>query len=108
MVVADSFDPDTIGGAVADVPENATAYAHRKANFSLLAMGSSARRVDRVWAGLASHVRGIYLSFESSQGPGVLTEAFPPATLARLRTLKAKYDPANLFRDNFNITQEGQ
>ncbi len=52
-------------------------------------------------------LRGLSLCFESGQGPGVLTEAFPPATLARLRTLKAKYDPASLFRDNFNITQEG-
>ena len=29
--------------------------------------------------------------------------AFPPRVLDRLRLLKAKYDPDNVFRDNFNI-----
>lgn len=47
--------------------------------------------------------RGIYLSFETDQSPERLAEAFPPATLARLRELKRRYDPANVFSDNFNL-----
>jgi FAD/FMN-containing dehydrogenase len=50
------------------------------------------------------HLDGLYLSFESDLRPERLTDAFPPATLDRLRKLKAKYDPDNVFRDNFNIT----
>ena len=95
------FQIRTVGGAVADVPADATAYAHRSANFSVVVMGSSRRRVDEAWAGLRPHFEGLYLSFETD--PASVGDAFPPATLARLRDLKHHYDPGNLFRDNFNI-----
>jgi FAD/FMN-containing dehydrogenase len=29
---------------------------------------------------------------------------YPPATLARLRSIKQKYDPTNLFHHNHNVT----
>jgi FAD/FMN-containing dehydrogenase len=97
------FQIRTVGGAVADVPPEETAYAHRSANFSVTVMGSSQRRVDAAWAGLAGHFDGLYLSFETDQSPERVEDAFPPATLARLRELKHRFDPDNLFRDNFNI-----
>ncbi|MGX6603532.1 LLM class flavin-dependent oxidoreductase [Micromonosporaceae bacterium Da 78-11] len=97
------FQIRTVGGAVADVPAEATAYAHRSANFSVVVMGSSRRRVDAAWQDLQQHFHGLYLSFETDLGPARLADAFPPATLARLRELKWRYDPGNLFRDNFNI-----
>jgi len=46
---------------------------------------------------------GLYLSFESDRHPDRIADAFPPATLDRLRRLKTELDPHNLFRDNFNI-----
>jgi len=52
---------------------------------------------------LANHVDGMYLSFDSSERPERIAEAFPPATLARLRRVKATYDPTCVFRDNFAI-----
>jgi berberine-like enzyme len=55
------------------------------------------------WADLVDHFDGLYLSFETDQDPARITEAFPPATLARLRELKLRYDPDNVFRDNFTI-----
>ncbi len=97
------FQIRTVGGAVADVAPSETAYAHRSANFSVIVMGSSQRRVDAGWAALAEHFDGLYLSFETDLSPARIEEAFPPATLARLRELKHRYDPDNLFRDNFNI-----
>jgi len=93
----------SVGGAVADVDPDATAYAHRTANFSVAALGSDADRLDRVWRGLHGHFGGLYLSFDTDQSPERLTDAFPEATLARLRLLKARFDPQNTFRDNFNI-----
>ena len=69
-------------------------------------MGSNATVVDAWWAQLRPFFEGMYLSFESSLHPERISDAFPPPTLARLRDLKAKYDPENVFRDNFNITPE--
>jgi FAD/FMN-containing dehydrogenase len=93
----------TVGGAIADVDPKATAYAHRDAAFSVVAMGTSRHRLEQTWNGLRDHFDGLYLSFDSAPRPDRLAEAFPPETLARLRELKRRYDPENLFRDNFNI-----
>ncbi len=97
------FQVRPVGGAVADVAADATAYAHRAASFSLVAMGQSAERLDAAWRGLAAHARGMYLSFDSSQRVERIDEAFPPATLARLRTIKAQVDPDGVFIDNFSL-----
>jgi FAD/FMN-containing dehydrogenase len=97
------FQIRSVGGAVADVPSDATAYAHRSANFSVVAFGSSKQRLDAAWEDLAAHFAGLYLSFETDQRPERITEAWPPAMLHRLRELKKRYDPDNVFRDNFNI-----
>jgi Berberine and berberine like len=97
------FQIRTVGGAVADVPADATAYGYRSANFSVVVMGSSRRRLDPLWDALAAHFDGLYLSFESDQRPERLADAYPPRTLERLRELKRRYDPQHLFRDNFPI-----
>ena len=93
-----------MGGAIADVASDATAFAHRDAQFSVIAFGAHRARLDAAWDTLvAPHASGLYLSFETDQRPGRLEEAFPPATLARLRALKAEVDPDNVFRVNQNI-----
>ena len=101
------FQVRSVGGAVADVPADATAYAHRSANFSVVAMGASAERLDRSWRTLAEHADGQYLSFDSSLRPERIAEAFPPATLARLRAIKAEVDPDGVFSDNFALGAAG-
>jgi FAD/FMN-containing dehydrogenase len=50
------------------------------------------------------HFSGIYLNFETDLRPERVHDAFPGETLRRLRALKRRYDPGNVFRDNFNIT----
>jgi len=97
------FQLRAVGGAVADVAEDATAYAHRSANFSVAALGGNPDRLDAAWRSLAAHTQGMYLSFDSSDRPERIAEAFPPATLARLRAVKAAYDPESVFRDNFAV-----
>ncbi|GHC84351.1 hypothetical protein GCM10007079_26230 [Nocardiopsis terrae] len=92
-----------VGGAVNDVVPDATAYAHRPANFSLAAMGSRADLLDRRWAELGEAARGLYLSFDTRTGPEVLAQAFPEPALGRLRELKAEYDPDHVFDQNFPI-----
>jgi len=97
------FQIRSVGGAVADVDADATAYSHRTANFSVVALGSDAGRLNRVWDELTHHFGGLYLSFDTDVRTGRLEDAFPTTTLERLRALKRRYDPANTFRDNFNI-----
>src|SRR5882757_1005423 len=97
------FQIRSIGGAVNDTPADTTAYAHRTQNFGLSAMVNENRRAeaDRVWAELASG--GIYLNFETHSDATSLANAFPPATLERLRAVKAAYDPDNVFRTSVPI-----
>jgi FAD/FMN-containing dehydrogenase/alkanesulfonate monooxygenase SsuD/methylene tetrahydromethanopterin reductase-like flavin-dependent oxidoreductase (luciferase family) len=99
------FQIRSAGGAVHDVPADATAYAHRSAHFSVIAMGTSRRRLDAVWDAMAHHFDGLYLSFETDRRPERLTEAYPTATLARLRELKRRYDPEDVFRHNFSVAE---
>jgi FAD/FMN-containing dehydrogenase len=96
------------GGAANDVPADATAYAHRHQNFSFLASTFAARRArqERHWERLAPLLDGMYLSFETDTHPERLRDAFPEPTLGRLRDLKAKWDPDNVFNQNFNIVPE--
>jgi FAD/FMN-containing dehydrogenase len=52
------FQLRAVGGAVADVAEDATAYAGRSANFSVAALGSHPDRLDAQWRTVAAHLRG--------------------------------------------------
>ncbi|WP_308798317.1 LLM class flavin-dependent oxidoreductase [Agromyces silvae] len=98
------FSIRAVGGAVHDVAADATAFAHRDAEFSIAAFGTSAMRTSERWNELiAPHSTGAYVSFETEQGSEVLEQAFPAATLERLRAIKREVDPGNLFRDNANV-----
>lgn len=96
------FQIRPVGGAISDVPEDATAYAHRAARYSVTAVGRS-DAFDEQWNRLEERFDGLYLSFESRTGPDIVAQAFPPATLERLQALKKECDPESLFRDNFPV-----
>lgn len=95
-----------VGGAVNDLPADATAYAHRTQNFSVNAVGRrSIDRLSEVWdEHVYPHMNGLYLSFDTDPRQERIHDAFPEPTFTRLRELKAKYDPDNVFRQNFAIT----
>ena len=99
------FQIRSVGGAVNDVAADATAYAHRTANFSVAAVGGSTT-FHRLWDVMEPVFSGLYLSFDTDGSAARVSVAFPGETLTRLRVLKRQLDPTNLFRDNFNITQE--
>jgi hypothetical protein len=100
---AQFFQLRTMGGAIADVDPGATAFAHRDAAFSLAVMARSDEAVRSGWQRLQDLSDGLYLSFDTRTGAEVVDQAFPPATLARLRDLKRRYDPTSLLRDNFPV-----
>ncbi|MFK4791035.1 LLM class flavin-dependent oxidoreductase [Microbacterium sp. ZW T5_56] len=97
------FQIRALGGAASDVDADETAFAHREAQLSLVAFGSDADRLGLMWEPLGSHSIGLYTSFEASNRPARIDEAFPPHVLARLRRIKQRVDPHRLFRDNFPV-----
>jgi alkanesulfonate monooxygenase SsuD/methylene tetrahydromethanopterin reductase-like flavin-dependent oxidoreductase (luciferase family)/FAD/FMN-containing dehydrogenase len=99
------FQIRSVGGAVSDVDADATAYANRSANVSVVALGANGERRDAMWEEVYEYFTGLYLSFETDLRVERLEDAFPPATLSRLRQLKDRYDPDNMFRDNFNVAR---
>jgi alkanesulfonate monooxygenase SsuD/methylene tetrahydromethanopterin reductase-like flavin-dependent oxidoreductase (luciferase family) len=96
-----------VGGAVNDLDSQATAYAHRHQNFNVSSVGAHSGRFSRHWDQLRPALDGLYLSFETDRRPARLDDAFPGETLARLRELKARYDPQNVFDQNFPVTAPG-
>lgn len=93
------------GGAINDVPPEATAYVHRHQNFSVTAVARHDRAgFDAAWDPVRASMDGVYLSFESDHTPERVLDAFPPATLERLRTIKRAWDPDGIFDQNFDVT----
>ena len=48
-------------------------------------------------------MEGAYVNFVGDEGEEGVRAAYPGKTWDRLATLKARYDPTNLFRLNQNI-----
>ena len=101
-----------LGGAMARVAPEATAFAHRTAPIMaiVVAMIESdevrAQREDWVVdlaSALDQGVPGAYVNFIGDEGAERVHDAYPPATWERLASIKARYDPENLFRLNQNV-----
>ena len=101
----------SVGGAVARIPDDATAYAHRQAElmFALTTVGpppaiEAARpALEAIWGRLAPHVNGAYANFLASATEENVAASYPTETYQRLATVKNQYDPGNLFARNHNI-----
>ncbi|NIK54364.1 FAD-binding oxidoreductase [Kribbella shirazensis] len=101
----------SVGGAVARVADDATAYAHRQAElmFATTTIGPppmiEATRPARqqLWDKLSPLVSGAYANFLSDAADADVASVYPPATYARLAAVKREYDPANLFTGNHNV-----
>jgi FAD/FMN-containing dehydrogenase len=105
-----------LGGAIARVPADATAFAHRRsrimANVAAFYEGPDDRAVREAWvtelaAALDQGVSGTYVNFLGDEGAARVRDAYPGSTWDRLAAVKARYDPTNLFRLNQNIPPTG-
>jgi FAD/FMN-containing dehydrogenase len=104
-----------LGGAMARVPADATAFAHRSSRImvNLAAFyGADDRQQREAWvadfkAALDQGDAGAYVNFLVDEGPDRVRAAYPGATWDRLASVKAKYDPTNLFRLNQNVPPAG-
>jgi FAD/FMN-containing dehydrogenase len=104
-----------LGGAIARVPVEATAFAHRNkrimgvlVNFYDGTPEDRAKR--RAWVNDFRDAMpkgdGAYVNFVTDEGPARVREAYPSPTWDRLVILKRRYDPDNVFRLNQNIPPE--
>jgi len=101
-----------LGGAMARVPANETAFAHRKSkimvNIAALYNEPGQKATHEAWvaklaASLQQSDTGAYVNFLGYDGEERIRAAYPDETWERLATIKAQYDPTNLFRLNQNI-----
>ena len=101
-----------LGGAVARVPRDATAFAHRDRRMMALVgalcddpgdMAEHEAWATASAAGLRQGEPGTYIGFMGEADEAAVREAYPGATWERLRAVKARYDPMNLFQLNQNI-----
>ena len=101
----------SVGGAVARVPGDATAYAHRRAEVMLMTTVAGPEPVveaarpalEAIWARLAPHVDGAYANFLASATEEDVAAIYPTRTYDRLAAIKRRYDPGNLFAQNHNV-----
>jgi FAD/FMN-containing dehydrogenase len=105
-----------LGGAMARVPADATAYGHRDKRVLATVVGIAASAeelpertawVDEYAAQLNQGDHDAYVGFLGNEGETRVRDSYPPATWERLAQVKAKYDPNNLFRLNQNIPPAG-
>jgi FAD/FMN-containing dehydrogenase len=101
-----------LGGAIARVPAEATAFAHRASrimvNVASFYEGPQDQTVREAWvsqfaSALHQDDAGAYVNFLGDEGEGRIRDAYPGPTWDRLVAVKARYDPTNLFRLNQNI-----
>jgi FAD/FMN-containing dehydrogenase len=102
-----------MGGAVARVAGDATAYGSRDVAHNII--------IDAVWlpdedgaaeiawarrflAALEPHRAGVYVNFLDADDSGRVREAYDDRIYRRLAAVKAEYDPENVFHRNMNIS----
>jgi FAD/FMN-containing dehydrogenase len=100
-----------LGGAMARVSSDATAFAHRTkpmlVNVAAFYQGDADREKRRTW--VKEFKRALqpddaaYVGFLTDDGDARIRATYPGTTWDRLQEVKSTYDPTNLFRLNENI-----
>jgi FAD/FMN-containing dehydrogenase len=104
------------GGAIADVPDEATAFSQRDTAFEYVGAArwtdpaEDERRMATAResaARLERFASGAYVNVLGDDGAAGVRRAYPPRKLARLTALKDAVDPHNIFHLNQNIPPSG-
>lgn len=102
----------SLGGAFGDVPQEKTPFPARSATWFVMAgafdipgMVDDAARAAILteWKRIESGRVAEYGNFADTERPEAVPGMFTTAAYERLRTVKEKWDPQNLFRRNHNI-----
>jgi len=101
-----------LGGAIARVGEDETAFNGRTSGFTINVNATTAtaegfdeeREWSRgLWSALEPYHTGVYVNFLMDEGEERIRQAYGPARYDRLKALKRRYDPDNFFHLNQNI-----
>jgi len=101
-----------LGGAMARVPVDATAFAHRRSkimvNLAALYDKPETKGTHEAWvsnfeSAIRQSYHGVYVNFLGNEGEARIRAAYPGSTWDRLVSVKQRYDPTNLFRLNQNV-----
>ena len=113
-------DIHLLGGAFARVPEDATAFPNRTARFWMNIYGFWQQAGDDSFlSSFAEHSRAVmrrlsehgeYVNFRSREHTRPITDftrhIYGEEKYRQLQRVKQQYDPANLFRSNYNVAPE--
>lgn len=103
-----------LGGALARVPADATAFANRDRRYALSILNRwdaatpeeesiHEAWVDGLWQSARPYASGAYVNFLEEGEQDRIRQAYPGETFNRLAAVKRRYDPDNFFRLNQNI-----
>jgi FAD/FMN-containing dehydrogenase len=99
-----------LGGAYGRVAPDATAWGYRDTEAWIISVAfypegeifdAQSPRVRALWSRLDPWLKGMYGNFSTLSD--AVEWMYPAETLARLRAIKAAYDPGNLFHRTHNI-----
>jgi FAD/FMN-containing dehydrogenase len=108
-----------MGGAVARVPRDATAYPYRDVAHNIVIdaawhpdQNDTVGIAETAWAkaflqALKPQHAGVYVNFLDADDDSRVREAYTHDTYQRLAEIKAIYDPENVFHNNRNIQPSG-
>lgn len=100
------------GGAAARVGEDETAFGGRSAGYTFNITAATATVEDfdqerewvrNFWSALEPYHTSVYINFLMEEGEERVRQAYGAKKYDRLKALKRRYDPDNLFRLNQNI-----
>ncbi len=102
-----------LGGAISGVGENDTAFSHRDSKYAMVIQtrwesaaedGAQLGWTRSFFEAMQPHGTGkVYVNFIADEGEKRIADAYNKETFRRLREIKTKCDPTNLFRLNQNI-----
>jgi FAD/FMN-containing dehydrogenase len=101
-----------LGGAVARVGEDETAFGGRSAGhtYNIAGITETEEGFDEerqwardFWSALEPYHTSVYVNFLMEEGEERIRQAYGAKKYDRLKALKQRYDPDNLFRLNQNI-----
>ena len=105
------FQVRDIDGALNKISQDSTAFAHRDSKFMMFAgtfvpaLSSAATLLEAAqpWRDIVPFGIGSYANFISSRTEEDVASVYSPKTYEKLQKIKQKYDPDNLFNQNYNI-----